>query len=251
VVRAACLPGRAVACLARSKVLLRVPDRLKLGAGIHRDGRRMGTAFGTHSVFARPTVGGGPAVTASGGYYEVLGVTSDADTKAIKNAFRQLARCDHPDTSTGPDAERRFKEIAEASLLVWPLASVTGGTGGLGYLHLPGLVSAMHWQLILKAGNANDLHESWRRRHQVQGGPGPPGVPAHPRERSQATGVAKAQAGHVQQDLSALSVDGVAHVLVGLVRRRDVELAGEHDRGLSGLADEAAHGEHVREPDGT
>jgi molecular chaperone DnaJ len=53
-------------------------------------------------------------MTVSGDYYEVLGVPHDADAKAIKNAFRQLARRYHPDTSTEPDAERRFKEIAEA-----------------------------------------------------------------------------------------------------------------------------------------
>jgi molecular chaperone DnaJ len=47
-------------------------------------------------------------------YYEVLGVPRDADAKAIKNAFRRLARRYHPDTSNEPDAEERFKEIAEA-----------------------------------------------------------------------------------------------------------------------------------------
>jgi molecular chaperone DnaJ len=53
-------------------------------------------------------------MTVSGDYYEVLGVPRDADTKAIKDAFRQLARRYHPDISTEPDAEQRFKEIAEA-----------------------------------------------------------------------------------------------------------------------------------------
>jgi molecular chaperone DnaJ len=53
-------------------------------------------------------------MTVSGDYYEVLGVPHDADTKTIKNAFRQLARRYHPDTSTEPDAEQRFKEITEA-----------------------------------------------------------------------------------------------------------------------------------------
>jgi molecular chaperone DnaJ len=53
-------------------------------------------------------------MTASGDYYQVLGVPRDADAKTIKNAFRQLARRYHPDTSTEPDAEQRFKEIAEA-----------------------------------------------------------------------------------------------------------------------------------------
>jgi molecular chaperone DnaJ len=53
-------------------------------------------------------------MTVSGDYYEVLGVSRDADAKTIKDAFRQLARRYHPDICTEPDAERRFKEIAEA-----------------------------------------------------------------------------------------------------------------------------------------
>jgi molecular chaperone DnaJ len=53
-------------------------------------------------------------MTVSGDYYEVLGVPRDADTETIKNAFRRLARRYHPDISTEPDAEQRFKEIAEA-----------------------------------------------------------------------------------------------------------------------------------------
>ena len=47
-------------------------------------------------------------------YYEVLGVPRDADAAAIKNAFRELAMKYHPDRSKAPDAEEKFKEIAEA-----------------------------------------------------------------------------------------------------------------------------------------
>jgi molecular chaperone DnaJ len=47
-------------------------------------------------------------------YYEVLGVARDADQKAIKDAFRQLALKYHPDRNKEPGAEDRFKEIAEA-----------------------------------------------------------------------------------------------------------------------------------------
>jgi molecular chaperone DnaJ len=47
-------------------------------------------------------------------YYEVLGVAADADEKAIRRAFHGLARDWHPDVSELPDAERRFREIAEA-----------------------------------------------------------------------------------------------------------------------------------------
>jgi len=47
-------------------------------------------------------------------YYEVLGVTRDAEQKSIKDAFRQLALKYHPDRNREPGAEERFKEIAEA-----------------------------------------------------------------------------------------------------------------------------------------
>jgi molecular chaperone DnaJ len=47
-------------------------------------------------------------------YYEVLGLPRDADAKAIRNAFRHLAMKYHPDRNKEPDAEERFKEIAEA-----------------------------------------------------------------------------------------------------------------------------------------
>lgn len=47
-------------------------------------------------------------------YYEVLGVPRDADAAAIKRAFRKLAMRYHPDRSREPDAQERFKEIAEA-----------------------------------------------------------------------------------------------------------------------------------------
>jgi molecular chaperone DnaJ len=48
-------------------------------------------------------------------YYEVLGVARDADLKTIKKAFRKLARKYHPDMKPDdPDAEEKFKEIAEA-----------------------------------------------------------------------------------------------------------------------------------------
>lgn len=48
-------------------------------------------------------------------YYEVLGVARDADAKAIKSAYRQLAMKHHPDQNPdNPDAEAKFKEVGEA-----------------------------------------------------------------------------------------------------------------------------------------
>jgi molecular chaperone DnaJ len=47
-------------------------------------------------------------------YYDVLGVSRDADGSTIKKAFRRLARELHPDVSTAPDADEQFKEVVEA-----------------------------------------------------------------------------------------------------------------------------------------
>ena len=47
-------------------------------------------------------------------YYKVLGVANDADLKTVKTAYRKLARKYHPDVSDEHDAEKRFKEVAEA-----------------------------------------------------------------------------------------------------------------------------------------
>jgi len=44
----------------------------------------------------------------------VLGVPREADAKAIKDAFRTLALKYHPDRNKAPEAEERFKQIAEA-----------------------------------------------------------------------------------------------------------------------------------------
>jgi molecular chaperone DnaJ len=64
-------------------------------------------------------------------YYEVLGVSRDADAKTIKDAFRRLARRYHPDASSEPEAAERFKEIAEAyGVLSDPARRSTYDAGG-------------------------------------------------------------------------------------------------------------------------
>ena len=48
-------------------------------------------------------------------YYEVLGVSREADDAQVKKAFRRLARELHPDVNAhDPAAEEKFKEAAEA-----------------------------------------------------------------------------------------------------------------------------------------
>jgi len=47
-------------------------------------------------------------------YYDVLGVSRNADTSEIKSAFRRLARQYHPDVSQEAGAEEKFKELNAA-----------------------------------------------------------------------------------------------------------------------------------------
>ncbi|XP_062318105.1 dnaJ homolog subfamily B member 9a isoform X1 [Osmerus eperlanus] len=47
-------------------------------------------------------------------YYDILGVPRDAIERQIKKAFHRLAMKYHPDRNKSPDAETKFREIAEA-----------------------------------------------------------------------------------------------------------------------------------------
>ena len=48
-------------------------------------------------------------------YYDILGVSRNADEKELKSAFRKLAKQHHPDANPGDaSAEKKFKELNEA-----------------------------------------------------------------------------------------------------------------------------------------
>jgi len=78
-------------------------------------------------------------------YYEVLGVSKDADASAIKSAYKKLAVKFHPDKNPGnKEAEEKFKEAAEAYGVLsdatkkaqydrFGHAGMQGGMGGGGF----------------------------------------------------------------------------------------------------------------------
>lgn len=47
-------------------------------------------------------------------FYEVLGLSREAEPSEIQRAYRKLARTLHPDVNKDPRAEERFKELSEA-----------------------------------------------------------------------------------------------------------------------------------------
>ena len=77
-------------------------------------------------------------------YYEVLGVSRDADEATLKKAYRQVAKKYHPDMNPGDaEAERKFKEASEAYAILsdpdkrrqydqYGHAAFEGGAGGAG-----------------------------------------------------------------------------------------------------------------------
>lgn len=78
-------------------------------------------------------------------YYEVLGVSKDADEAALKKAYRALAKKYHPDMNPGDaEAEKKFKEASEAYAVLsdpdkrrqydqFGHAAFDGGAGGSGF----------------------------------------------------------------------------------------------------------------------
>jgi len=47
-------------------------------------------------------------------FYQILGVSRDANADTLKKAYRKLTRQYHPDVNKEPGAEDKFKEIGKS-----------------------------------------------------------------------------------------------------------------------------------------
>ena len=80
-------------------------------------------------------------VRAERDFYSILGVPRGSDKKAIKSAYRQLARKFHPDVNKEANAEEKFKDISAAyEVGRWAVVEVVvdgaglqGAGGGVGW----------------------------------------------------------------------------------------------------------------------
>lgn len=118
-------------------------------------------------------------------YYKVLGVDRSADTKAIKKAYRKMARQYHPDVNPGDqEAEQKFKQINEAHAVLsdpekrkkydkygehWEHADAyekAGGqrpyTGQQGGQDPFGRTGGSQWQEFTYSGDAGDFSDFFR-----------------------------------------------------------------------------------------
>ena len=90
-------------------------------------------------------------------YYDVLGVSRDAGPDELQQAFRRLARRNHPDVNRDPGAEERFKEVNEAySVLSDPIQRKKYDRFGADFRRIPD-----DWEERVGAGAGG-----------VRGGPG-------------------------------------------------------------------------------
>lgn len=64
-------------------------------------------------------------ILASKSYYDILGLPRSASERQIKKAFHKLAMKYHPDKNKSPDAEAKFREIAEGEGCLAGLPGVT------------------------------------------------------------------------------------------------------------------------------
>jgi len=116
-------------------------------------------------------------------YYEILGVSNDANPSELKKAYRSLSLKYHPDRNTDDDAKSRFQEINQAYETLSDPEKKTqydhqlkfGGAGGgmpfPGGMHFPGGMPFAHMSSM---NEFNDIQNIFQN---LFGGGGMPGGP--------------------------------------------------------------------------
>nr|XP_018889734.1 dnaJ homolog subfamily B member 5 isoform X1 [Gorilla gorilla gorilla] len=70
--------------------------------------------YGPRAASRNKETSAGPVAVMGKDYYKILGIPSGANEDEIKKAYRKMALKYHPDKNKEPNAEEKFKEIAEA-----------------------------------------------------------------------------------------------------------------------------------------
>lgn len=99
-------------------------------------------------------------------HYETLGVSRNATADELQQAFRRLARANHPDVNKDPAAEERFKEVNEAyHVLSDPETRKRYDRFGDDYRHVPD-----DWEQRVGAGAGRGAGGGRRRYTRYAGG---------------------------------------------------------------------------------
>jgi len=86
-------------------------------------------------------------------FYQILGVSRNADQDEIQRAYRKLARANHPDINSDPAAEERFKDVSEAyDVLADPKTRSRYDAFGSDFRRVPEDVSPDEWRRAQAAG---------------------------------------------------------------------------------------------------
>ena len=118
----------------------------------------------------------------AGDYYQILGVSRNADKDEIKRAYRRLARKYHPDVNKDKGAEEQFKEISRAyEVLSEPdvrsrydrfgeagVSSGAGGSSGFEYGDMGGFADIFE-SIFSGFGGAGGPSSSGRRNGPIRG----------------------------------------------------------------------------------